>query len=157
MADDDDDAPDPAEALARLRAGDDEATLGDVLALLDSGILPEEVVDAANAVFATQRDVNNGGMDQVVWNHGVAAARVYAKAWNAVGAIENGQLLERLAAALEAYNAEHTDIEGDAVKHFIAFRKSVGGPEFRIPDPTAEVGESLLEYVLERGASLPDL
>ena len=149
---------DVREALHRLKTDDEEVGIGDVLTLYSRKLLPAIASDAIDAVYATRRDVNNGGMDQVAWNHGVEQTRAYATAWNAIGAIENARLCERLASALEAYHSAHDEaaIAADPVTHFIAFRKSVGGPAFSIPEPIGEVSEALLEYVLERASTLPD-
>jgi Domain of unknown function (DUF4375) len=162
----DDDGPseeDVRAALRALRAGD-EASLGDVLTLVVASpdyaipLVPQEALDAVYAKYAMDRDVANGGMDQVAWNHGHELARTYAKAFRAVGAIENADLLDRLAAALESYYAEHGSdaIGADPVKHFHAYRRSVDGPSFRIPEPSDELAEPLLEFVLERASALPD-
>lgn len=169
MADDDDedsDETDPQEvidALRRLRSGDEEASLGDVLTLVfasdeyDVRLIPQEAIDAVMAKYAMDRDVANGGMDQVAWNHGAENARHYAKSFRAVGAIENADLLDRLAASVDEYNAKHGDaITEDLVHHFIAWRKSMGGPFFGIPEPGDELAEPLLEFVLEHATSLPD-
>ncbi len=165
---DDDTGPDDdeiREALQRLRGtDDDEPSLDDVITLWNAAphravpMLPEPALAAIAAMLETRRDVANGGVDQVVWNHGVELARAYAGAWNAVGMIENAALLVRLADSLEAYTAEHGSdaMQADVVQHFIAWRKSVGGPAFGIPDPQAEMGEPLLEYVIAHRSELPD-
>lgn len=161
--DDDDDAgPDEAEvraALRALRAGDD-ATLGDVLTLAvaaadyETPLVPAEVVAAVAAKYMMDADLANGGMDQVAWNHGADAARSYASALRAVGALENADLLDRLAAAVDEHQAA-TD-ERDLVTRFQRYRAAVGGPFFPIPDPGDELAEPLLEFVLARASSLPD-
>ena len=174
MADEDDDSDDEAsdetdpqkviDALRRLRDGSEDASLGDVLALCFANteyavqLVPEAAIDAVMAKYAMDRDIANGGIDQVAWNHGVAATRGYAKAFRTVGAVENADLLDRLATSLEAYYATHGEdaITNDVVHHFIAWRKSEGGPEFGIPEPGYELAEPLLEYVLERANELPD-
>lgn len=171
MPDDDADDTGPAddeirESLRRLRGadGEDEPTLDDVITLWNAGpyrevkLLPAPAAHAIIAMLETQRDVNNGGMDQVVWNHGAAASRAYAEAWREVGMADNADLLVRLADSLEAYFARHGEnaITDDLVHHFIAWRKSVGGPAFGIPDPSEEMTEPLLEYVIEHASELPD-
>jgi hypothetical protein len=169
MDDDDDEHEehDPEEvrdALRVLRAGGEDASLGHVLTLVVAAdhyavpIVPPEAIAAVGAKYAMDRDVANGGMDQVVWNHGDETARGYAAALRAVGAIENADLLDRLAAELARYRAEVTDaaISAEPVKHFLAYRTAVGGPSFGIPEPGDELGEALLEYVLERADHLPD-
>jgi len=144
------------DAIAAVKAG--EATLSHVLCLANASLLPEEVDDAIEAKFAMDGDVANGGLDQVAWNQGVDAARAYAKAFRAVGAIENADVLDRLAGALEEYETKHSkeDIAKDAVKHFLAYRRSVSGPEFGIPEPGDELAEVLVEYVIARASTLPD-
>jgi hypothetical protein len=176
MADDDDDIDedddesdetDPQEvidALRRLRDASEDASLGDVLTLCfandeyDVQLVPQEAIDAVMAKYAMDRDVANGGMDQVAWNHGAENARRYAKAFRTVGAIENADLLDRLAKSVEDYFATHGEatITGDLVHHFIAWRKSQGGPFFGIPEPGDELAEPLIEWVLEHASSLPD-
>lgn len=169
MADDDDDDTGPdegeiREALRRLhqRAGEDEPTISDVITLWNATrfytvkLLPEHAEGAIIAMLDTRRDVANGGVDQVVWNHGVELSRAYADEWSEVGMVENAALLRRLADSLEAYNATHGDaIEKDVVHHFIAWRKSVGGPAFGIPDPQEEMSEPLVEYVVAHASEIP--
>ena len=166
--DDDDGVPSDEDVRAALRSLRDgaEASLGDVLTLVVASpayavpLVPQEAIDAVAAKYAMDRDVANGGMDQVAWNHGHERARAYARSFRAVGAIENADLLDRLAAALEAYRAAHGDdaIAADPVTHFLAYRRSVGGPSFQIPEPGDELAEPLLEHVLERASAgaLPD-
>jgi len=91
-------------------------------------------------------------MDQVVWNIGHERAREVGKAFRAVGALENADLVDRLAGVL----AEQPAGDADPVTRFMAFRRAVSGPFFGIPEPQAELGEVVLEYVLERVDSLPD-
>ena len=151
-------------ALRSLRSDSEDASLGDVLALCfanhlyDVQLVPEEAIDAIMVKYRMDRDVANGGMDQVAWNHGAEATRFYAKAFRAVGAVENADLLDRLATSLEAYFAQHGEaaITADLVHHFVTWRRSVGGPAFGIPEPGDELAEPLLEFVLERASSLPD-
>lgn len=150
-------------ALRSLRAGTD-ASLGDVLTLVVASpayavpLVPPEAIDAVAAKYEMDRDLANGGMDQVAWNHGAERARAYASSFRAVGAIENADLLDRLAADLEAHHATHgaEAIAAAPVKHFLAYRKRVGGPSFSIPEPGDELAEPLVEFVLERAAQLPD-
>lgn len=169
MADDDeeDDKDDPQEvvdALRRLRDASEDVSLGDVLTLCfanddyDVQLVPQEAIDAVMSKYAMDRDIANGGIDQVAWNHGAENTRRYAKAFRAVGAIENADLLDRLATSVEDYFAKHGEatITSDLVHHFIAWRKSMGGPEFGIPEPGHELAEPLIEFVLERASSLPD-
>jgi hypothetical protein len=143
------------EALDAVHAG--EATLSDVLSLANASLLPKEVDDAIDAKYAMDGDVANGGLDQVAWNQGADAAREYAKAFRGVGAIENADVLDRLAVALGDYEAKHSkeEIAENPVKHFLAYRKSVSGPEFGIPEPGDELAEVLVEYVISRASELP--
>ena len=143
------------EALAAGRAG--EATLSHVLCLATASLLPKEVDDAIDAKYAMDGDVANGGLDQVAWNQGVDAARAYAKAFRAVGAIENADVLDRLADALADYETKHSkeEIAKEPVRHFLAYRRSVSGPEFGIPEPGDELAEVLVEYVTARADELP--
>jgi hypothetical protein len=162
--DDDFDPEEVREALRVLRAGGEDASLGHVLTLVIAAdryavpIVPPEAIAAVDAKYSMDRDVANGGMDQVVWNHGEELARAYASAFRAVGAIENADLLDRLAGELERYRGEVTDaaISSDPVKHFLAYRAAVGGPFFGIPEPGDELAEAVLEFVIERGTTLPD-
>jgi hypothetical protein len=163
MSDEDEPSDDDVRnALRSLRSGT-EPSLDDVLTLLHASpsyavpLLPQPAIDAVGAKFDMDRDVANGGMDQVAWNHGSALARAYAVAFRTVGAIENADLLDRLATALEQYRAAHGDaIAEEPVRHFLAYRKSVGGPFFQVPDPGDELAEPLLEYVIEHASELPD-
>jgi hypothetical protein len=168
MSDDDDDVAEKTsdqkvrDALRSLRDGN-EASLRDVLTLLSASpnyanpLLPRAAIDAVDAKFEMDGDVANGGMDQVAWNHGHQRARSYAVAFRTVGAIENADLLDRLATAVEHYRDQHGDaIAGDPVRHFLAYRKLVGGPFFQIPEPGDELAEPLVEYVLEHASELPD-
>lgn len=156
----DDDGPSEQDVRASLRGlrDDDEPALDDVVTLAvasplhEEPLVPAEVVDAIAAQWAIEDDLANGGMDQVVWNLGHERARQVAKAFRAVGALENADLVDRLATVL----AEQPTSDGDAVTRFMAFRRAVGGPFFGIPDLEAEVGEVVLEFVLERVDSLPD-
>lgn len=149
------------EALRAVHAG--EIELSHVLSLaiasfdLEKPLVPEEVSMAIAAKFEMDRDVANGGLDQVAWNHGLEATRAYANAFRAVGAIENADVLDRLASALEEYEKKHTReaISKDPVQHFLAYRKSVSGPFFGIPEPGDELAEVLIEYVLDHASAVP--
>ncbi len=148
-------------ALRSLRDGK-EADLHDVMKLVIASqgyairLVPQEAIDAVYAKYAMDRDLANGGLDQVAWNHGPERTRMYAAAFRAVGAIENAELLDRLATAVADYHATHPDLSDDVVRHFGAYRKSQGGPSFQIPEPGDELAEPLVEFVVERAASLPD-
>jgi hypothetical protein len=140
--------------------GEDEPELRHVLTLVRAaldgkeGLVPERVVDAVHAKFETDRDFANGGADQYVWNQGPEAARAAARALRRVGAIENADLLERLATELVAFTARHAP--ADPVQDFLAYRRGVGGPFFAVPDIDEEVGEALLEHVIAHADELPD-
>jgi hypothetical protein len=150
------------DALRALRSGD--VTLPHILCLaitsdeFESPLIGAEVVEAVGAKYEMDGDVANGGLDQLVWNNGVEYARALARSLRAVGAIENADVLDRLASALDDYLAKNTSeaIATDAVKHFLAYRRGVGGPEFGIPDHGEELAEALVEYVIERKDSLPN-
>jgi hypothetical protein len=143
------------EALDAVHAG--EATLSHVLCLANASLVRKEVEDAIDAKYAMDGDVANGGMDQVAWNQGLDAARAYANAFRAVGAIENADLLDRLADALADYESKHSkeEIAKEPVRHFLGYRKSVSGPEFGIPEPGDELAEVLVEYVIAHASELP--
>jgi hypothetical protein len=85
-------------------------------------------------------------------------ARELAKSFRAVGAIENADVLDRLATALAGYRANNTPeaITADPVTHFLAYRRAVGGPEFGIPDHGEELAEALVEYVMEHKQTFRD-
>lgn len=151
------------QALTAVRA-EGEPDLSDVLTLVGAGFdhdrlfVPEAVRDAVVAKWETDRDFANGGMDQFVWNNGIEMARWVANAWRAVGAVENADLVDRLAGELEAYFEKvlPEEISKDPIKHFMAFRKKVDGPFFDCPDPGEEVGVALVEYVVTRRREFPD-
>jgi hypothetical protein len=89
---------------------------------------------------------------------GAGRARAYAEAFRAVGVIENADLLDRLASAVEDYRAAHSHdaLAADPVHHFHAYRRAVGGPSFGTPEPASELLEPLLEYVIEHAHELPE-
>ncbi len=147
-------------AIVALRAGTGD--LSDVITLANSEreppLLPQAVTDAIQAKFELDPDVANGGLDQFAWNHGEEITRLVAKILREVGAIENADVLDRLATGVAKTRAELGDdaIASDPVKHFLAYRHAVGGPEFGIPDHSEEIAEALVEYVIARASSLPD-
>ena len=155
-----DDGPSEQEIRAALRAlhDDDEPTPDHVRTLAVATLLaklalvPDEVVDAVAMQWKIEDDLANGGMDQVVWNIGRENATHVARTFRAVGALENADLIDRLAGVLEQQPAG----DADPVTAFMAFRRAVGGPFFGGPEMDAELGEVLVEYVLERAESLPD-
>jgi len=159
----DDDGPSEQEVRDALRAlrDDDEPSLDHVLTLVVASVLhekalvPGEVVDAISAQWAIEDDLANGGMDQVVWNIGHERARQVARSFRAVGAIENADLVDRLSAVLEQQQ-QQPDGDAEPVTRFMAFRRAVSGPFFGVPELEAELGEVVLEFVLERVDSLPD-
>ena len=152
------------EATDKIRAGS-EVELGDVLCLVsasferDHPVAPQPLIDAVIAKYETDRDYANGGADQFVWNNGAGLARQFGEAWRAVGAVENGDLLVRLADELDAYRAEVSDddISADPVKRFLEYRKRVDGPYFGIPEPGDELAEVLVEWAIEHAAEIPKL
>lgn len=145
------------EALLILKT-EDEPDVRNVVVLATAApgyaieLVPPAVVEALAAVFELDGDVANGGLDQFVWNHGVEISRQVAAALRAVGALENADVIDRLAGELAA----RADEDGDPVARFLAFRRAVKGPEFGIPGHQEEAAEAILEYVLERAESLPD-
>jgi hypothetical protein len=150
-------------AVAAVRAG--EPTLGHVLDLVFASLerevplVPAPLVDAVHAKFTVERDHANGGADQFVWNQGIDAAREVASAFRAVGAVQNADLLDRLADALVAYHAEHPaeKIAEDVVTHFLAYRKRVAGPFFQVPEPDEELAEVLPAYAAAHAAEVKDV
>lgn len=166
MDDDDEEEEDISEdeiraALRAVHSGD--ARLSHVLCLAAASddfttpLVPDEVLDAIGAKYAMDADVANGGLDQLVWNQGPEAARVLAGYLRAVGAIENADVLDRLASALDDYEAKSSPetIAKDPVRHFLAYRRKVGGPEFGIPEHGSELAEVLVEWVVERANKVP--
>ena len=133
---------------------DESADIDDVLCLVhasiqrDNGLAPTVLVHAVIALNQTARDFSNGGADQVVWNHGSTAARAFGDAWRAVGAVENGDLMHRLADELDAMRSE-LELLHDPVQAFLAYRTRVAGPFFGIPDPSDELAEALVEWAIE--------
>jgi hypothetical protein len=168
MSDDDEDEGDDApaseeevrEALRAIRS-EEGPSLSDVLLLVNAALerkvplAPQPIVDAVCAKWATDGDFANGGADQFAWNRGAELTRRVSADFRAVGAIENADLLDRLASELEAYQKEVGE-GGDVVRLFLGYRKRVGGPFFKIPEPAEELGEVLIEYALEHLADWPD-
>ena len=164
MADDDEAGPSEAEVRAALAAvRTPEVEISHVLTLASASedyavpLLPAAALDAVIAVWITLRDVGNGGMDQVVWNHGAESSKQYAAAWRTVGATENADLVDKLVAVLEDQLATSTDAqrEADPIEHFLAFRRAVNGPSFGTPVPSEELGDPLLAYVLAHLDEVP--
>jgi hypothetical protein len=148
------------EALRAIASG--HATLGHVLCLAGASddyttpLVAEIVLDAIGAKLEMDADVANGGLDQLVWNGGAEYARAISSCLAAVGAVENAEVLGRLATALDDYIGKNGDaIAKDPVKHFLAYRRAVGGPEFGIPEHGDELAEALVEYVLEHKDAFP--
>jgi hypothetical protein len=131
--------------------------LGDVLLLVqatldgESQLAPPPLCDAVVAKWASDGDFANGGADQFVWNQGSPLARQTAAAFRAVGAVENADLLDHLAAQLDAYLAELGPVD-EPVRQFLGYRKRVGGPFFRIPDPDEELAEALVDFAADHAA-----
>jgi hypothetical protein len=151
------------DAIEALRS-DPEPSLSDVLTLVAAGLddeklyVPEAVQKAVVAKWQTDRDFANGGMDQFVWNHGVEEARWVAGSFRAVGAIENADLIDRLATELESFLKEvsQEEVSADSVRRFLDYRKRVEGPYFDCPDPGDEVGEALTEYLIAHHSELAE-
>jgi hypothetical protein len=149
------------EALRAIHAG--KPRLSHVLCLAavsdeyTTSLMPEEVIDAISAKYAMDGDVANGGLDQLAWNQGVEFARELARSFRAVGAIENADVLDMLAKALEEYETKNSPeaISKEPVRHFLAYRKKVGGPEFGIPEHGNELAEVLIEWVLDHAGRIP--
>lgn len=143
------------DAIASLHDG--TAEFEDVMCAInatferETQIAPEILVDAIVGKYESDRDFANGGADQFVWNKGSELARRFGGAWRGVGAVENGELLVRLADELEAYRDEVGEeaLGQDSVHHFLSYRKRVKGPEFGIPEPGVELYEAVVEWALE--------
>lgn len=138
--------------------GPDEAplTFEAIEAQVARGAAAPEVSAAVQALHELSADFVNGGYDLVAWNHDADAVRRYAQAFRAVGAIENGELLDALAAALERHQLTHGElaIAADPVTHFHAFRRAVRGIGAGVPHPDDELAEVLVEYVITRSDAL---
>jgi hypothetical protein len=121
-------------------------------------LVPQSVLDAVHCVYLTERDVANGGLDQFVWNNGVERARFVAASFRAVGALENADVIDRLAEELENYQREVGEeaIAADPVDRFLAYRRRGGGPFFPIPDIHEEVAESLIEHAITHADEFAD-
>ena len=163
MAEDEDDDEDAVRNALRVLHSDDEPALDDVLTLIYAShgyavpIVPATAVEALAVRSEIAGDLANGGMDQVAWNHGHLRAHLYADALRAVGAIENADLLDRLAGQLETHRQSLGDAAAeDAVRHFLSYRRFVGGPYFQVPEFDEELAECLIEHVLDHVSELPD-
>jgi hypothetical protein len=165
MSDDDDDekVSDESirEALSAIK-GREEITLRHILTLVGASFererpfAPAVVTDAVAAKWECDADFANGGADQFAWNHGTEATRAVAAAFRKVGAIENADLLDRLARELEAYQSEVKDLADEPVRRFLEYRKRVGGPFFGLPEPGDELAEALVEYAHEHPDEFSD-
>jgi hypothetical protein len=153
---------DVRDAAAAIRSGD--PSLHDVMTLVyasserDATLIGRPVGEAIFIRQAISRDLNNGGLDQVVWNLGARRARLAAATLREVGAIENADLLDKLAELRDAYATEADDeaVAADPVRHFLAYRRLGGGPFFDAPELDDELAEAVLEYVLAHPEHLPD-
>jgi hypothetical protein len=159
---------DQVNAALRALREEDQPELEHVLGLVSASLerhlelVPRALIEAVEAKWETDADIANGGADQLVWNHGAEAARTLARAFHEVGAIENAELIDRLASELEGYrhglgpDAEAT-IAAQPVQHFLAYRRRVGGPFFAVPELDEELADALVEYAIEHRAALRDL
>ncbi len=131
------------------------ATFSQLLILVDTEPpqAPPEVMAALAGLLACRRDLNNGGFDQFVWNHGAERARAIAAAWREVGAVENAELLCWLADELPVQPPVDPD---DVTGAFFRYRRAVNGPTFDVPPVADELEEALLERVLERPERFED-
>src|SRR5262250_2773844 len=149
------------EAHSASKSGQ-EITLRHVLTLAAASFererpfAPVAVTDAVSAKWECDADFANGGADQFAWNHGVDPTRAIAAAFRKVGAIENADLLDRLARELETYQSEVKDLADDPVRRFLEYRKRVGGPFFGLPEPGDELAEALVEYAHEHPDEFSD-
>ena len=149
------------EALTAIKGGE-EIALKHLTLLAAASVdrnqplAPPAITEAVCAKWDCDADFFNGGADQFVWNNGAQEARRCANAFRCVGAVENADLLDRLAAELEAFQAETTNEDLDTVHRFLAYRKRVNGPFFGIPEPGDELAEALIEYAIEHRADFPD-
>jgi len=159
---------DDVRAALRALRENDEPGLAHVLQLVcaslerDVALVPRALIAAVEAKWETDGDYANGGADQFVWNRGAPAARAIARAFHEVGAIENAELIDRLAGELDGYRDGLGDgadaaVTAEPVKHFLAYRRRVGGPFFGIPEPDDELADALVEYAIEHLAELRDL
>jgi uncharacterized protein DUF4375 len=127
-------------AAAAIRSSD--PSLEDIMTLVyasnerDATLIGRPVGAAIFIRQAVSRDLRNGGLDQVVWNMGADRARFAAAALREVGAIENADLLDRLAEIRDEYatEADHEAVAADPVRHFPAYRRLGGGPFFDAPE-----------------------
>lgn len=133
----------------RLAISQGAVTFSQILILVDADppAAPPEIMAALGGLRECRRDLNNGGFDQFVWNHGPERAREIGLAWRLVGAVENGELLCWLADELEAQAP--VEAGDDVVDAFLRYRTLVKGPDFDIPRVADELEEAVLEWVLE--------
>ncbi len=140
------------ECVQAIHAGEPELShlvrLASAVLNKEGDVAPEFFAVAIEARMEFERDIYNGGLDQAVWNHGPELSEHFGEALDKVGAIENGQLILKLAKESQPF-LDAVESPDDVVEQFSQFRIKVGGPNFPIPDLDEELFEAVMEFALE--------
>ncbi len=148
-------------AIQMLKDGRD-IDFRSIVILVDAGRsghhswVPRPLLEAMDVADTIEDELTNGGLDQVVWNHGIEQTHRYARALRRVGVIENADLLLRLATELEAYReAQGAPPYDDPTGAFLAYRQQVRGPFFPAPFLLPELFEAIVEYAVSKAEEFP--
>ncbi len=99
---------------------------------------------AATIFFTFRAEVNNGGVDQFVWNQFSILAET-VDAFVHIGALGAAGLIAELAEEIVRESPE--SLEEDSVARFLAFRRAVGERGWApADDPLADVRDALLRH-----------
>ena len=150
------------QALQEISSAE-EPSLRTIFLLVDAGVthgrlfVPQLIQDSVLGVWSTKETIENGGIDQCVWNIGPEESLTLSQNFRELGAIENAQLFEHLSYELVRFRYEMGDelIKQDNVAAFLQWRRQVKGPFFTVPDLQEEVGLAMIEYVARHKNEFP--
>ena len=149
------------DALRAIHAGD--ATLAQVLGLavasdeFDPPLVPRAVIDAVGANTRWMATSPTAGS---ISSHGIKVRRRRARmarpfARSVPSRTRTSSTGSRRRSTHNESKHTREEIRKEAVKHFLAYRRSVGGPEFGIPEHGEELAEVLVEYVIAHASAIP--